>query len=206
VIEQARGVEAIEIATNPYLQEFAEATSDPGSFFAYEARDILVHRYAWAILNDEALETLSALGPLVEVGAGSGYWAAVLLARGTEVLPTDKFPPHLGHNPYRHEREWTDVTAGDAAEVAGLYPERTLLLSWPPYEEDMAERALAAFESAGGTLFAYVGEGRNGCNATDEFFDRLESGWMLEKLVQLPQWFGIHDRLTIYRRKGESDA
>jgi hypothetical protein len=42
--------------------------------------------------NEAALTTLAALGPLVEMGAGTGYWARLLKMRGAQVLPMDVHP------------------------------------------------------------------------------------------------------------------
>jgi hypothetical protein len=35
----------------------------------------LVKQYAWAVPDDKALNILREFSPLVEVGAGKGYWA-----------------------------------------------------------------------------------------------------------------------------------
>lgn len=60
----------------------------------------------------------------------------------------------------------------------------------------MAHRALAAY--AGSTVI-YIGEGHGGCTANDAFFDAL-AHWTVEREVELPQWWGVHDALTVYRR------
>jgi hypothetical protein len=79
---------------NPYLDEFnairdrLEALQDDdGASYAVRAmryeryqnsftgktRADLVHKYAWAIPNEEAIATIAALSPIVELGAGTGY-------------------------------------------------------------------------------------------------------------------------------------
>src|SRR6266542_3799539 len=80
---------------NPYLAEAAAirfgepdpavvqslaAAGDRGGLGHYieqlqRARDTLAVRYAHAIPDEDALETLAELAPLVELGAGTGYWA-----------------------------------------------------------------------------------------------------------------------------------
>jgi len=35
----------------------------------------LVEQYAWAVPDDKALNILQEFSPLVELGAGKGYWA-----------------------------------------------------------------------------------------------------------------------------------
>ena len=51
-----------------------EMMSEPG--------DALRRRYAWAIPDERALRVLAHYGPVVEIGAGKGYWCALLRARG----------------------------------------------------------------------------------------------------------------------------
>jgi len=57
------------------------------------ARDPACHLTAYAIPSTEALEALAGLGmPLVECGAGTGYWASLLRARGVEITAYDIAP------------------------------------------------------------------------------------------------------------------
>lgn len=166
-------------------------------------RHRLVTEYAWAIPDERALKLLSELAPLVEVGAGGGYWAAQLRARGVDIVAYDARPggPSPTERNGRPIRMWTSVLAGDA-RAAAQHPERTLFLCWPPYDSPMALEALSAYLDAGGRTLAYVGEDWGGCNATDEFFERLGE-WMTEhETVAIPQWPGIHDYLTVYRAGG----
>ena len=54
-----------------------------------EAAIPIRERYAWACPDSRALRALASCGPLVEVGAGHGYWASLLRARGADVLAFD---------------------------------------------------------------------------------------------------------------------
>jgi hypothetical protein len=60
-------------------------------------RDELVHLYSWAIPNEDALRAIAAHGPILEVGAGNGYWAQLLTERGVDVLAFDPVPFAEGH-------------------------------------------------------------------------------------------------------------
>lgn len=77
------------------------------------------HLYAFAAPNEAALAALGKLAPLIEVGAGVGYWAHLLQARGIDVLATDIKPTACSGdsemNMY-HGRipAWTEVQQGDA--------------------------------------------------------------------------------------------
>jgi hypothetical protein len=171
---------------------------------AYDARDRLRARYAYAVPDAAALAALAALSPLVEIGAGLGYWASLLAARGADIIAYDKQPP--GKNDWfdAEAKPYFAVRQGDAA-AAAAHPERTLFVCWPPYSEgpaptrpDVAAAALAAYR---GTRLAYIGEGRYGCTAGQRFFDALERDWQLVQTIGLPNLPGVSDALFIYRRR-----
>jgi hypothetical protein len=84
-------------------------------------------------------------------------------------------------------------------ERAADYPDRTLLLIWPPYAEPMAHDALRAFT---GRTLVYIGEGDGGCTGDDAFHALIDAEWDEIADHAVPQWWGLHDHLWIYRRKG----
>jgi len=49
--------------------------------------------FAWSIPGGPALAAMARYSPLLECGAGTGYWAALLAARGADVLASDVSPP-----------------------------------------------------------------------------------------------------------------
>jgi hypothetical protein len=66
------------------------------------------HGFGYAVPTEEALAALAALSPLLEIGAGVGYWAALLRGRGADVLATDAAPPDataLSNGP-PHGQHW----------------------------------------------------------------------------------------------------
>src|SRR3954471_21819338 len=68
----------------------------------------LSERYSFAIPSNEVLAALRALGPLVEVGAGAGYWARLLRDLGADVVATDLELP--ADNGWLHgARPWTAI-------------------------------------------------------------------------------------------------
>jgi len=147
-------------------------------------RHKLSMRYSWAVPTDEALDAIAEWGPIVEVGAGTGYWAHLLEARGVDIvaydlnppgtrkllpdhvleqLPKDKRPPW-----HSDQRPLFDVQHG-GAPVAALHPDRTLLLVWPCYNDPMAAIAVENHVAAGGKRLIYVGEGADGCTGDERF-------------------------------------
>jgi SAM-dependent methyltransferase len=157
-------------------------------------------QYSYAVPNEAALRVLVKHSPIVELGAGTGYWAALATQVGADVIAFDIAPPVLGdeRNHYHKNRQlFFHVQEGDVAKAAEC-PNRTLFLCWPPYSEDMAHRALLAH--AGQTVI-YVGEGQGGCTGDDAFHELLESSFECIETVHIPQWYGLHDWMSVWRRK-----
>jgi hypothetical protein len=156
-----------------------------------------VRRYAFGVPNDAALDAIACHGPIVELGAGTGYWAYLLRQRGVDIVAYDAAPPGLTPNVHYFEpRTWADVVLG-GIEVLAAHADRALFLCWPGYRDPFAYQALTAYS---GTTLLYVGEPRGGHTADDAFFDRLASDWQLVQRVSIPRWRGTRDDLTIYQR------
>jgi hypothetical protein len=166
---------------------------------ALKLRYVYCDTYAWAVPNEEAIEVLRAHSPLVEVGAGRGYWAGLAASAGADILAFDPFPPRASGTNQWHRQPGTffDVALG-GAEVAGEHPDRTLFLCWPPWGSDAAARALRSYQ--GGTII-YVGD-RGTSAATPEFYAELETCFTRVGVVEIPRWPGIEDRLEVWKRSG----
>jgi tetratricopeptide (TPR) repeat protein len=183
---------------NPFEQQFR--MFDGASNEAKAAmRGILVDRYAWGIPNEEALDAIRAQGPIVEIGAGTGYWAALLRARGADVVAYDYQPVQEGHNHFHSSRQpWTTVLPGDES-MAARHPDRALFLCWPLPGDPMAVNALRAYK---GDTLIFVGETGGGMHGDEAFADEIANHWRLVQDVSIPNWDVpmVNDALYIYRR------
>jgi hypothetical protein len=156
-----------------------------------------VRRYAFGVPDRAALAAIKKYAPIVELGAGTGYWAYLLRNRGVDIVAYDLAPPGQAPNDYKFEpRTWTEVQKG-GVEILEQYAERALFLCWPGYQVTFAADALSRFT---GNVLIYVGEDAGGHTANAAFFERLTHEWVLEEQVAIPQWSGAHDRLSIFRR------
>jgi len=192
---------------NPLLEEALKVDPDiisadswrlPSSNIdAFAARGELVKRYAWAIPNEEALNAIAEWSPIVEIGAGTGYWAYLLTLKGADLVAYDIAP---GRNRWCDANLYFPVAIG-GPEKASEHSDRTLFLCWPPYDDEMAERALLAYR---GERLVYIGEWCGGCCANDRFFDLIETGWRLVREVRIPQWWGLHDSVFMYERNRDA--
>ncbi|MGH3276278.1 MAG: hypothetical protein ACRDNZ_18370 [Streptosporangiaceae bacterium] len=123
-----------------------------------EAWLTLAQRYAYVFPDDRALALLARLGPLVEIGAGTGYWAHRLRLVGADIVAFDQAPVD-GERVNRYHppaRPWTEVEPGDQAILPG-YPDRCLFLCWPPLYSSLGD-CLTYYH---GDTVAYIGD--EGC-------------------------------------------
>lgn len=169
--------------------------------------DGLQHRYAcctsysWAIPTLEFAEAIIAalsdtgIKGIVDVGAGTGYWAWYLRQFGLVDILSFDANPH--YNRFANGN-WSPVLAGKAS-VSWEHPDRALMLVWPPHGTSMALEALKFYR---GNMLVYVGEGKGGCTGDKGFFKRLERDWEVYYVGDAPNWPGIHTENTVYLRAG----
>ena len=197
---RANGVSERPIA-NPYLDEFRGLFGKDNPDFAevaslypdrHRRRNDLCAKYAWAIPNEAALREIARHGPIIEIGAGGGYWARLLRQMGVAILPFDNRSSHQEVS----AKQWVSVKRGDDRQAA-LHSDHSLFLCWPPYDTDMAERAIRQY--CGSTVL-YVGE-KYGCTGTEACEDLLCEEWGEVAAVTIPQWPAIHDCLRTFTRK-----
>ena len=161
----------------------------------FYAREEAVKRYGFSIPCKEAVEAVAALSPLVEVGAGSGYWSRFLRAAGADVVTTD-----VGGQP-KYSRLWNTegIDVLEAVEAIKRHSDRNVFMSWPSYGKSWA--ANVASEMQSGRYLVYIGESKGGCTADVRFFDVLASEFDKVGFEVIPRWENIHDYLTIYKKR-----
>jgi hypothetical protein len=140
----------------------------------------------------------------------------LLRSHGVDVIAFDPDPVG-GPNGWHSGRCWSEVLKGDH-HVVKDYPDRTLLLVWPSLHGIWTHEVV---EEYGGDTVVYVGEDPGGCTGDHEMHCLLgaephchhEAGDPLGNCcgdpaplfeiiddASIPQWYGIHDRLTVHRR------
>lgn len=184
----------------------------------------LCYAYSWAIPNEAALRAIADHGPIVEIGAGGGYWAKLLRDRGVDIVAYDPDPEGGHYGPdgakgWHDGTRWSEVLLGDHTSVIE-HPDRALLLVWPSYDNPWTDKVLDLYE---GDTVIYVGEGAGGCTGTSRMHTLLgeppycwhgdvddeectcsaEPARFTEvRSVAIPQWAGIHDSLRVFKRVG----
>jgi hypothetical protein len=56
-----------------------------------DAGEELHRKYAWAIPDARALRIIKHFAPVVEMGAGTGYWCSLLRESGVDIVAYDLF-------------------------------------------------------------------------------------------------------------------
>lgn len=212
----ARRRRALDVGENPYLDLVRVLAGGHNLGSRFEApgglasvldlatrRRELVSLFAWAIPDAGALAVLARYAPIIDCGAGTGYWAALLRALGADVVACDLAPPGRtprDDNRYHDagRRPWAPVQVTSAVTALRANPGRTLFLCWPPCDDDGA--SYAALRAYHGDLFAYAGGGQDGPTGTVRFHRELVLNWHPVEQVMLPNWPGLRDRLVVYRR------
>ena len=152
----------------------------------YKERERYIRKFSWAIPSDEAIQTIVEHSPIVEMGAGTGYWAKLIAEAGADIDAYDQNPCDVHFN----------IQSGRPPTVR-VYTNRTLFLCWPPYNTPMAYQCLDNYR---GNTIIYVGEGYGGCTGCDLFHETLRRDYTEVKHVHIQQWYGLHDILTVWKR------
>lgn len=207
---------ALTTYANPYwdavrdaVHEEPEGYWDPGPKVGgigrveeFGRRHDFTSRYSWSITDPATVafvvEHLSARA--VDPLAGNGYWAWLLGQQGIDVAASDLHPADgTGNQWHREGSVYVPVVQADAVDAVTVHgADRTLLLSWPPYDDPIGYRVLDAYS---GSRVVFIGEGTGGCCGDDAMWSLLETEWSGVADHKPVQWYGMHDWVTVYERK-----
>jgi len=107
----------------------------------------LLERYAWAIPDTRALKILKHYSPLIEIGAGRGYWSRLLSEMDVNVVAFDRTV---------YDRRWFDVQLGGPDVLSRSVADgRSLFLCYPDESNNLGLKCLKHFR---GEVVVHVGE------------------------------------------------
>lgn len=182
---------------------------------------MLCQMFAFAIPTEAALMAIKSKGlPVVELGAGTGYWASLLQRRGVSVDPFDLLPLQQASKKAKGNRckgssrdppsneyhadvhPFCTVLRGSAAMLRQKrYAAHALLLCYPPPNDPMALECLKSFQ---GDVLILVGEWE-GDTGTREFEARLKRDFLLSQRVPLPN-LDRANSLMVWHRKASTST
>ena len=203
----------------PKGEEFADGLEPDMSAYKLEEnrrymtpilrRTPFVQNYSWSAPTKDAIEKIKkfvAGGRVVEIGSGWGLWARLMKDVGinivaTDVLQRDITQEHLNKNfdISKDDMLFTEVERINHQKAMEKYNNYdVLMMSWPPYDNPLANETLLAFR---GNKIIFIGEGQYGCTGDDSFFCNLYEKFEEAGRVDIPQWYGLHDDLSFWIRK-----
>ena len=145
-------------------------------------RSVYTRLYGFVALTDRFVEELAKFlkeKSVVSVMSGSCTLEKHLIDHGVTVICSDTDEWAKQDDPYYRKwctwkRKCPNMLELDASEAIRQYGEKAdyVLMSWPPYKSDAAEKALGAMRETNPNLtMIYIGEDAGGNCANDEFFD-----------------------------------
>lgn len=156
----------------------------------------LAQHYAYVLPSDSTLTMLAGLGPLVEMGAGTGYWAHRLRSIGVDIVAFDHAPVD-GERPNRYHsgtRPWAHVEQGDQTVLRG-YADRCLFLCWPPLFSSLGD----CLTYYCGDTIAYIGDGGHRTARLDQLHQAFTKVATVPARA-LDPYPGVRPQLTIWKR------
>jgi hypothetical protein len=219
IIEERRALRPdVAQGRNPYLEVYAQAVADLGPKLdtvfdeqtsAEDREETVFHldysavlRFAWCIPDERALQVFTHVGPVIEIGAGSGYWGALLRARNVE---------YKGYDVAVDKHSWTNILEGGPRVLSEVDNQRyeTLFLCYPDdFQTSAASLALACLQRFNGDTVVLAGEllGSSmlenpwGKSASEDFQQHLAATFHMVLQVPLPSWLASRDTLTVWKR------
>jgi hypothetical protein len=163
----------------------------------------LASKYAWAVPDHKALTILSYFSPLIEIGAGLGYWAKLLQEMSVDIVCFDKIVPPK-------DERWTAVKKGGPEKLLDedISGSRNLVLCYPDEDESMGVQCIENFS---GEYIIHIGEliGTGSLSEPQKPWGRTSSAEMQQELManfhcvlslELQGYPHARDHLTVWKR------
>lgn len=154
--------------------------------------DELKQHYSWIVPSLPAIKLLKEHLPIVELGAGNGYWASLVAGKFDIYTAIDMHPLSEQHSHF-------PVEIGGASMLKQFGTETTLFICCPQYRSHMMLEALQCFQ---GTNLIYAGDHDFGLQFGDELVEELEKNWLQVSCMPLPNWTkATNNEMSVWRKK-----
>lgn len=153
-------------------------------------RKDLTEKYSWAIPNNLSIRFLadeSNIEPIIEIGAGNGYWAHKVQEQGGEIIPIDI---------KRYDNTWTDVIIASYDSLNESRVNR-ILLCWPPANSSMAIDSVKHLKP---TYIYFVGVKNSSITGNIDFYNYIDTQFREVKTINIPSWSNNNVKLTKYKK------
>lgn len=162
-------------------------------------RQEIVREYGHGIPSRMTIATLAAGNPMVEVGAGTGYWAKLISQRNKAMIyPTDELGNGEVNEWFQQIGKHHPVEKLDGVEAVRKYPNCDVLMVWPTQRNDVAAHAAAEMQ-VDRKLFV-VHHGLGGITGTARLFHVLRTDFEQVDEITLPRYPWLNDRFLVYKK------
>ena len=175
--------------------DIAESARRHGELFTMR-REEAIPEFGFSIPCAEMLDALAQHQPILEIGAGTGYWTALMRHRGIDVIGTDP----------DEQSWWKQVGQYDPTQVKmearpalRQWSDRTVFCSWPSYKESWFLQALEAMH-VGRRLILIEEDACADCKT----WEYRDGHFTLETKIQVPAWPGMNDRGGVWCKVGRN--
>ena len=193
-----------------YLNEASKEKNSQG-ISAHMARMEYTMSISWMIFDRRTINWIVSflkrysISEVFEIGAGNGLTSALMNHPETQEKHSFNWwatDPMLGHGS-SPEKQYSKVEELDASQAVSKYgPTSQMMTSiWPSYNESWAGDAIKQFRLLpcnNERFVLYGGESEGGCTGDDAMFEEFDNHWRIVGKFYCPQWWGIHDYLTLY--------
>lgn len=166
-----------------------------------------VEKYSFALPCKEAIDLIKNYGKIVELGAGTGFWTAMLQKRGFDIIATnfnENSEENTEVNSYGHKiGTYINMENIDGEQAVEKYSDRNILAVWPCYGSDWIERVARKMNK--NQKLILIHEGRGGCIGNEGFYEYALDNLVPIQNQEIPNWPGIHDYITVFG-KNENDS
>jgi len=156
-------------------------------------RDKVINKFGFGLPSRELLDVLEQHQPIVEIGAGTGYFTKLMKNRGIDVIGTDI---GIGQRFAAGSLDPQQLRM-QAKTAVRRYRDRTVFCSWPSLWETWFRQALRAMRI--GQKLIVIEEDACAEDSTweyrDQSFDKL-GDW-----IALPAWPMMNDRARAWVKK-----
>lgn len=158
-------------------------------------RSKAIKEFGFAIPCRELLDVLKQHQPIIEIGAGSGYFTTLMRKHGVEVLGTDPGIGSFGFSFGCHDNQQLVMQGKTAIR---RYRGRTVFCSWPTLDHTWFRQAMRAMRI--GQKLIVIEE--DSC-AEQSTWDYREATFKPLADVPLPAWNHMNDRASVWVKQHE---
>ncbi len=160
-----------------------------------------IQKFGYSVPSKSSLDEIVKFcdgSKILEIGSGLGIWSRLMVLNGSDAIATDIGTSGLYYKNFKNA--WTKIEFFSCEEAIQKYNSvcDVLFMSWPPRENIMAVKSIELFS---GNKIIYIGECFGGSCADDNFFNILRNKWTKIKVIKIPRWKGLYDRMYFYVRK-----